>query len=766
MAGQAEFKLEALDELTSSHARVFDAVDSLSLAGLKRELIPKLVVIGDQNIGKSSVLEAISQIPFPVRNELCTRFPIEVVQQKSEDKYITLSIPTKTGFSRKIAIHDKAELSKAIREASNWILGDSRGMDKPWGFSGHALRITISEPKRYPLTLVDLPGLFQSETATQDAKGRAEVNNIVRSYMKEQRNALLLVISAGVPYATQSAPELFKAEGDPKGERTLGIITSLDKNDSPKDILSLFDSKTKQPWQPRRGWHCLRNVNEEERQNGENRDVIEKAYFNKEWHEIEEVNKGIDNLRPKLSRFLARQIRMYLPDLIIEVRGELARLEEELKKLNTKRVTEQSQRDFLSMKAAEFQRLALNAVNGYYGETPASDYSQAFFNVENESEWESQDKRLQATVRAMTRIFSEIMRERGKKTDVLHYQDSSQSSSSDSHSSIPSLRTTRPDSISEERNATIDEESPVERQARIPKDEDAINTKESQPTVGDNQSDLPKSVREDEDWSFGQNQAEMEDIKLSMFHILRPEVIQEYESFPPSAECSFADFELKVEYMARQWRGVEDPRAVNPVMVSRLFRDETSRWRGMATRHVNLVWEAVSRFVDLALSHCVESSILNELRRLVLNDHLDKLRKMVDEKLEELLQCHDGMNPGFYDTMDYSSVFRTNTNSMGESITEAVFSAISGDFRKESISKVCNVVWKHGVQRLASKEHVKELLMGNIPYLSMLGLLGAKGRDKVGSIYEKDLQKVAARRAIETLDNYYEVSPIPNIDKI
>ena len=43
MPTTTNFGLEALDKLISSHARVFDAVDSLSSTGLKRELIPKLV---------------------------------------------------------------------------------------------------------------------------------------------------------------------------------------------------------------------------------------------------------------------------------------------------------------------------------------------------------------------------------------------------------------------------------------------------------------------------------------------------------------------------------------------------------------------------------------------------------------------------------------------------------------------------------------------------------------------------------------------------
>ena len=53
--------LEAINEL-----RVFDVYHELEL--------PQLVVCGEQSSGKSSVLEAISGIPFPRASTACTRF--------------------------------------------------------------------------------------------------------------------------------------------------------------------------------------------------------------------------------------------------------------------------------------------------------------------------------------------------------------------------------------------------------------------------------------------------------------------------------------------------------------------------------------------------------------------------------------------------------------------------------------------------------------------------------------------------------------------
>jgi RNase adaptor protein for sRNA GlmZ degradation len=38
-----------------------------------------LVVVGDQSTGKSSVLQAVTEIPFSVNDNMCTRFATEIV---------------------------------------------------------------------------------------------------------------------------------------------------------------------------------------------------------------------------------------------------------------------------------------------------------------------------------------------------------------------------------------------------------------------------------------------------------------------------------------------------------------------------------------------------------------------------------------------------------------------------------------------------------------------------------------------------------------
>ena len=70
------FNTQSLQELQSKdEAQVMNIVDRLRRIGLAQVLqLPQLVVCGDQSSGKSSVLEALTEINFPRQENMCTRY--------------------------------------------------------------------------------------------------------------------------------------------------------------------------------------------------------------------------------------------------------------------------------------------------------------------------------------------------------------------------------------------------------------------------------------------------------------------------------------------------------------------------------------------------------------------------------------------------------------------------------------------------------------------------------------------------------------------
>ena len=54
--------------------------------------LPQLVVVGDQSSGKSSVLEGLTDLPFPRDSGLCTRFATQITFRRAAVENVTVSI--------------------------------------------------------------------------------------------------------------------------------------------------------------------------------------------------------------------------------------------------------------------------------------------------------------------------------------------------------------------------------------------------------------------------------------------------------------------------------------------------------------------------------------------------------------------------------------------------------------------------------------------------------------------------------------------------
>lgn len=228
----------SLDALQSDEQRqVLNIVDSLRQCGLEGIVsLPQLVVCGDQSSGKSSVLEAITEIPFPRRENLCTRFATEIVLRRAPTPSIkTRIIPEKARPKQeqaeleqfKESISNFRELPDLIDKATK-LMGLAEAGDKTRNaFARDVLSIEISGPDRPQLTLVDLPGLIHSENKTQSSDDIQLVSDLVEGYISNPRTIILAIISAKNDYANQIILKRAR-EFDKKGSRTLGIITKPD----------------------------------------------------------------------------------------------------------------------------------------------------------------------------------------------------------------------------------------------------------------------------------------------------------------------------------------------------------------------------------------------------------------------------------------------------------------------------------------------------------------------------------------------------------
>jgi hypothetical protein len=68
---------------SKEHRDLFDIIDKLGSKGISKYVdLPEIIVCGDQSAGKSSVLGAISELSFPTKDNLCTKFATELVLRR------------------------------------------------------------------------------------------------------------------------------------------------------------------------------------------------------------------------------------------------------------------------------------------------------------------------------------------------------------------------------------------------------------------------------------------------------------------------------------------------------------------------------------------------------------------------------------------------------------------------------------------------------------------------------------------------------------
>ncbi|EUC26876.1 hypothetical protein COCCADRAFT_10352 [Bipolaris zeicola 26-R-13] len=402
---------------------LLDSVDRLRSQGIDHYVsLPQIIVCGDQSSGKSSVLEAISGVSFPVKSNLCTRFPTELVLRKTLKIGVSVSIVPDRSRSRVereslSSFHETLDsftaLPTLIENAKTAMAIGSLGR----AFSKDFLRVEVSGSDRPHLTIVDLPGLIDSETKQQSAADIELVQDVVKSYMKEPRSIILAVVSAKNDYANQVVLKLARA-ADRTGTRTLGVITKPDTLSPGSDSEAMYISLAKNfDVEFRLGWHVLKNMDSESGSGARsNRDEEESHFFSKGiWPTLPESILGIVPLRERLSKVLLVQIAAELPGLVDEIELKSATCRTELQKLGQRRASIEEQRRFLVTLSQSCQALTKAAVDGTYND----DF---FGNAKTDAGYQ---KRIRAVVQNLNQAFSETMAREGHRFVITDSSDAS-----------------------------------------------------------------------------------------------------------------------------------------------------------------------------------------------------------------------------------------------------------------------------------------------------------------------------------------------------
>ncbi|KAE8447242.1 hypothetical protein EG329_010936 [Mollisiaceae sp. DMI_Dod_QoI] len=194
--------------------------------------LPSIVVIGSQSSGKSSVLEAIVGHEFlPKGSNMVTRRPIELTLVNTPDAQAEYGEFPALGLGK---ITDFSHIQRTLTELNLAVPDHECVSDDP-------IQLTISSPHIPDLSLIDLPGYIQVVGHDQPIELKQKISDLCDKYIQPP-NVILAISAADVDLANSTALRASRRV-DPRGERTIGVVTKMDLVDATRGAAILNDRK-------------------------------------------------------------------------------------------------------------------------------------------------------------------------------------------------------------------------------------------------------------------------------------------------------------------------------------------------------------------------------------------------------------------------------------------------------------------------------------------------------------------------------------------
>lgn len=194
--------------------------------------LPSIVVIGSQSSGKSSVLEAIVGHEFlPKGSNMVTRRPIELTLVNTPEARAEYGEFPALGLGK---ITDFSQIQKTLTDLNLAVPAEECVTDDP-------IQLRIYSPNVPDLSLIDLPGYIQVVGRDQPPQLKERIAELCEKYIQPP-NIILAISAADVDLANSTALRASR-KVDPRGERTIGVITKMDLVEPGRGLDLLTDRK-------------------------------------------------------------------------------------------------------------------------------------------------------------------------------------------------------------------------------------------------------------------------------------------------------------------------------------------------------------------------------------------------------------------------------------------------------------------------------------------------------------------------------------------
>lgn len=303
--------------------------------------LPRIVVVGTQSSGKSSVLNGLMRMELlPTGSNMTTRTPLDIRMSKTEGETASLTIGS---YENGVWIEDltvdlelpepsKTKIDiirKQIMKKTDQLAGE--GFD----VSPIPIVLKIESPNVPNLSLTDLPGIIMlSENRTTKLNQKKQIEDMITQYLFKERAIILSVIQAREDIQADPGFAFIK-EQKLNANKILGILTKPDLMNSGTHVGRYLSNDIKDYLKVSEGYFCVKNKSKKDQSVLESFDD-EKDYFcgHKEYYNSYYSNKtGIEKVSKKLSLLLIEETKNILPSAIDDINNLANEVTKKLKGL-------------------------------------------------------------------------------------------------------------------------------------------------------------------------------------------------------------------------------------------------------------------------------------------------------------------------------------------------------------------------------------------------------------------------------------------------